>query len=177
MLDVMLDLETMGKGPEAVICSIGAVQFDIETGEIGPIFYKSIDMDSCVEIGMQFDSSTIRWWLKQEEQARNAINHELGVSIAEALIKFGRFFPTTANLWSHASFDSVILNSAYRLLKLPVPWHYRKTRDLRTLKAMAHLLGSDIEETKPDHPHHALDDAISQAKFCAELFKEVKNHG
>jgi DNA polymerase III epsilon subunit-like protein len=35
---VMLDLETMGKRAGCAIVSIGAVEFDINTGEIGRTF-------------------------------------------------------------------------------------------------------------------------------------------
>lgn len=35
MDNVMLDLETMGNGPEAAIVAIGAVEFDLKSGAIG----------------------------------------------------------------------------------------------------------------------------------------------
>ena len=38
MNNVMLDLETMGKGPSAAIVTIGAVFFDPMTGELGAEF-------------------------------------------------------------------------------------------------------------------------------------------
>ncbi len=33
--DIMLDLETMGTGPNAAIVAIGAVAFDLQAGTIG----------------------------------------------------------------------------------------------------------------------------------------------
>ncbi|EFQ3899357.1 exonuclease, partial [Escherichia coli] len=44
---LMIDLETMGKNPDAPIASIGAVFFDPQTGEQGPEFSKIIDMGTC----------------------------------------------------------------------------------------------------------------------------------
>ncbi|EIG4395560.1 3'-5' exoribonuclease, partial [Escherichia coli] len=67
---LMIDLETMGKNPDAPIASIGAVFFDPQTGELGPEFSKIIDMDTC---GGTVDISTIEWWLQRSGEARAAI--------------------------------------------------------------------------------------------------------
>ncbi len=40
---LMIDLETMGKNPDAPIISIGAIFFDPQTGDMGPEFSKTID--------------------------------------------------------------------------------------------------------------------------------------
>ena len=40
---VMLDLETMGRKSNSALVSIGAVEFDLITGETGREFYKVID--------------------------------------------------------------------------------------------------------------------------------------
>ncbi|HGW2226544.1 TPA: RecE family exodeoxyribonuclease, partial [Escherichia coli] len=41
---LMIDLETMGKNPDAPIISIGAIFFDPQTGDMGPEFSKTIDL-------------------------------------------------------------------------------------------------------------------------------------
>ncbi|ENC4628233.1 3'-5' exoribonuclease, partial [Escherichia coli] len=64
---LMIDLETMGKNPDAPIASIGAVFFDPQTGEQGPEFSKIIDMGTC---GGTVDISTIEWWLQRSGEAR-----------------------------------------------------------------------------------------------------------
>ena len=47
MKDVMVDLETLATSADAVILSIGAVRFDLETGEIDDAgFYASISVES-----------------------------------------------------------------------------------------------------------------------------------
>ncbi|HBP8688364.1 TPA: 3'-5' exoribonuclease, partial [Escherichia coli] len=43
-IHLMIDLETMGKNPDAPIISIGAIFFDPQTGEMGPEFSKTIDL-------------------------------------------------------------------------------------------------------------------------------------
>ncbi|EOM9326948.1 RecE family exodeoxyribonuclease, partial [Escherichia coli] len=42
---LMIDLETMGKNPDAPIISIGAIFFDPQTGDMGPEFSKTIDLE------------------------------------------------------------------------------------------------------------------------------------
>ncbi|EFG9345598.1 exodeoxyribonuclease VIII, partial [Escherichia coli] len=58
---LMIDLETMGKNPDAPIISIGAIFFDPQTGDMGPEFSKTIDLETA---GGVIDRDTIKWWLK-----------------------------------------------------------------------------------------------------------------
>ncbi|HAL8009908.1 exonuclease, partial [Escherichia coli] len=57
---LMIDLETMGKNPDAPIISIGAIFFDPQTGDMGPEFSKTIDLETA---GGVIDRDTIKWWL------------------------------------------------------------------------------------------------------------------
>ncbi|CAM7540570.1 3'-5' exoribonuclease Rv2179c-like domain-containing protein [Citrobacter freundii] len=70
---LMVDLETMGSGPDAPIVSIGAVYFDPSTGNTGAEFYQVVSLESSMSFGMKPDASTIQWWLKQSSEARSAI--------------------------------------------------------------------------------------------------------
>ncbi|WP_414669201.1 3'-5' exoribonuclease domain-containing protein, partial [Escherichia coli] len=56
---LMIDLETMGKNPDAPIISIGAIFFDPQTGDMGPEFSKTIDLETA---GGVIDRGTIKWW-------------------------------------------------------------------------------------------------------------------
>ncbi|HBK4710904.1 TPA: 3'-5' exoribonuclease, partial [Escherichia coli] len=62
---LMIDLETMGKNPDAPIISIGAIFFDPQTGDMGPEFSKTIDLETA---GGVIDRDTIKWWLKQSRE-------------------------------------------------------------------------------------------------------------
>ncbi|EPR7206332.1 RecE family exodeoxyribonuclease, partial [Escherichia coli] len=59
---LMIDLKTMGKNPDAPIISIGAIFFDPQTGDMGPEFSKTIDLETA---GGVIDRNTIKRWLKQ----------------------------------------------------------------------------------------------------------------
>lgn len=56
-IDLMVDLETAGTGPDAAILSIGAVAFDpagetrsyVDSSETQRLsFYRTVDLDSCL---------------------------------------------------------------------------------------------------------------------------------
>ncbi|MES3575777.1 3'-5' exonuclease [Enterobacter cloacae] len=51
MNDLMIDLESMGKKPNAPIVSIGAVFFNPHTGELGQEFYTAVSLESAMDQG------------------------------------------------------------------------------------------------------------------------------
>ncbi|EOS3356899.1 RecE family exodeoxyribonuclease, partial [Escherichia coli] len=67
---LMIDLETMGKNPDAPINALAGKFFDPATGEMGPEFSKTIDLETA---GGVIDRDTIKWWLKQSREAQSAI--------------------------------------------------------------------------------------------------------
>ncbi|EOS0118539.1 3'-5' exoribonuclease, partial [Escherichia coli] len=67
---LMIDLETMGKNPDAPINALAGKFFDPATGEMGPEFSKTIDLDTA---GGVIDRDTIKWWLKQSREAQSAL--------------------------------------------------------------------------------------------------------
>ncbi|KPO56774.1 exodeoxyribonuclease VIII, partial [Escherichia coli] len=112
---LMIDLETMGKNPDAPIASIGAVFFDPQTGEQGPEFSKIIDMGTC---GGTVDISTIEWWLQRSGEARAAILADR-IPLDDALLQLREFIDENSGeffvqVWGNgANFDNVILRRSY----------------------------------------------------------------
>lgn len=123
------------------------------------------------------DPRTVQWWSEQSDEAQAAFVDP--VDLREALVRFTDWLdridpePTAIRIWSHgAAFDPPILAAAYEVVGLPVPWHYRAPRDTRTLFDAAGI--EDHSALLARHPgpmavsHHALDDAICQARaVCA----------
>ena len=71
MSEIMVDIETMAVSSKAAILTIGAIKFD-RYGEDDNInhtdrFYSRIDMQSCVDIGLDVDPVTVNWWEKQPD--------------------------------------------------------------------------------------------------------------
>ncbi|ENB5131134.1 3'-5' exoribonuclease, partial [Escherichia coli] len=84
---MMIDLETMGKNPDATIISIGAIFFDPQTGDMGPEFSKTIDLETA---GGVIDRDTIKWWLKQSREAQSAIMTD-EIQLDDALLQLREF--------------------------------------------------------------------------------------
>lgn len=166
---VMLDLETMGNTPGSVITSIGAAQFGDDT--IICTFYRRINPESCIAAGLHMDPSTVMWWLRQGEQARRELSEGDNIPLAESLLRFSRWLPAGADVWGDgAAFDNVLLSCAYQALLMPRPWSYRNDRCYRTVRN----LRPEIErEQSPETVHHALHDAVAQARHLMKILKAI----
>lgn len=109
-LDVVIDLETLSRRPDAAIISIAAVPFctDTETLEDmkkaglsgvpaydalmtdkDPVkdyaFYIAVNATSCALEGMNFEEDTIRFWKEASPEAKAALSSYEAVSIVSAL--------------------------------------------------------------------------------------------
>jgi hypothetical protein len=179
---IMLDLETMGKGPEAAIASIGAVEVLVDDGYIGREFYAPVDLQSAMDAGAKADGSTILWWLKQSAEARAALDvenlplHQTNIHmVLDGLSNWFRSIDLDKNsfeVWGNgATFDNVILTSAYHNDRLlPRPWGYRGDRCYRTLKNLFPYIKCPDVGTK----HHALDDAKAQGLHLISLLRAAR---
>lgn len=162
MKDVMLDLETLGNGPNSVIIAIGAVKFDA-TG-LGSEFYQVVDPESCVKAGLQMDTSTVMWWMKQSDEARAAFDRPSAPLIA-ALADFAHWCGDSVVWGNGASFDNTILSNAYRKTGIEQPWKFWNDRCYRTVKN----LYPDVKLERVGTYHNALDDAKSQAVHLIKM--------
>ena len=166
----MLDLETLGKGSNAVIIAIGAVAFDRD-GTALEGFYVNVEPQSCTDIGMKMDASTVMWWMQQSDEARAAFK-KCNTPIQRALMQLSFWLSNkcTDDVWvwgNGATFDNVIISNAYILSGVQQHWKYSKDRCYRTLKElMPHI----THERTGTH-HNALDDARYQAEHCVKLLK------
>lgn len=178
MLDVMLDLETMGNGAQAAIIAIGAVEFDIQSKEIGSRFYSVIDLASAVEAGGLIDPSTVLWWMKQSEEARSAFARR-GENISTVLMQFSAWVDDNCGrdnvrMWGNgAAFDNTILASAYLRNKTQQPWRFWNDRCYRTIRAQY----PTAEMKRAGTHHNAVDDAESQARHLIFMLNPAENAG
>lgn len=154
----MLDLETLGQKPGSVIVAIGAVKFQL--GEIVSSFYERVDPQSCIDIGHKMDTSTVMWWLKQENAARLEITKP-GKPIRQILETFAFWLADPdAEIWGNgAGFDNILLGDAYDRAQLQRPWKFWNDRCYRTLKNFR----PDVVYPRDGTHHNALDDAKYQA--------------
>ncbi|MSL05541.1 exonuclease, partial [Escherichia coli] len=166
---LMIDLETMGKNPDAPIISIGAIFFDPQTGDMGPEFSKTIDLETA---GGVIDRDTIKWWLKQSREAQSAIMTD-EIPLDDALLQLREFIDENSGeffvqVWGNgANFDNTILRRSYERQGIPCPWRYYNDRDVRTIVELGKAIDFDARTAIPfeGERHNALDDARYQAKY------------
>lgn len=174
MNDIMVDIETMGTKPGCAIVSIGAVQFDLKSGQTGDKFYCNIDLKDCQDNGLKLEADTVWWWLSQNKSAQEALNCER-LLLENALQKFERWFENinTQNLqiWANSpSFDLSVLESAFNIMGRKQPWFYWQERDVRTLVSFNPELKKSIVN---DLPHDAISDCLYQIKYCSAIYNSI----
>lgn len=170
MKDVMIDLETLGRGPDALIIQIGAVYFDPATGETGKQFMVNIDPVTAHDGGGKLDPDTVGWWLTQSTEAQQSLltNPE---PYYESMVSLKTFLEGAERVWSHATFDFVIIQTAFQNLGIK-QLSYRSGLDIRTLVYLAKVSTSDFP--REGIHHNGLDDAIYQVKYVSAAFQKLK---
>ncbi|EET4844767.1 3'-5' exoribonuclease [Escherichia coli] len=174
---LMIDLETMGKNPDAPIISIGAIFFDPQTGNMGPEFSKTIDLETA---GGVINRDTIKWWLKQSREAQSAILTD-EIPLDDALLQLREFIDENSGeffvqVWGNgANFDNVILRRSYKRQGIPCPWRYCNDRDVRTIVELGKAIDFDARTAIPfeGERHNALDDARYQAKYVSAIWQKL----
>lgn len=177
---MMVDIETLGTGYDAAIVQIGAVLFDpFGVGHVGSRRWNVL-LDSAMEYGA-VDASTLLWWFEQEESARKSVFFANRASLGFVLDALSSFWRRSGavGLWANgATFDPVILATAYRKTGVHLPWGHREVRDMRTLMWMAPEAARwgyyRWDEENPDAIRHdALHDALRQASVVQDCLRAI----
>lgn len=179
----MLDIETLGNGPKAVVIQLAAIIFESdksilnEQGELRsdvPMFCQSLTIEDQVRLGREINGETIKFWTTMPELLGKILNAAQLASIV--LYNFHAWYkehkPEAAFCYG-ATFDHVILSSLYHDLRdhTKNPVSYRDQLDMRTIVRMTQVkcpvLPSWIQN------HNAIDDCIRQVIWIQECFKFV----
>jgi hypothetical protein len=189
MADLMIDLETLGTKPDAIILTIGAQLFDPTSSElwvktpvydpitgntVSPELNIRLDVDQQEALGRTTNEDTIKWWSSQTPEAQEeAFGEENRVDFKEALQQLVRMAEVcgpkrTVRVWSKGpTFDIMMLEHAMEQTGIRVPWSFWNVRDARTVYGLCPLL-----DTKKNGPisHCALDDCRRQIELLRESF-------
>ncbi len=174
MRAVMIDLETLGKGANAVVVQIGAALFDLETGEVWDALLIDVDRASCKLLGGETTTSTLEWWAGRGgfKHAGDTVRMPFALRELNAFIERGD--PET--VWAKGTdFDITILTYYYNRLNAPTPWAFNDVRDMRTIAEVAELFGHNRTRTG-DISHQALEDCLVQVKELVEALNYLANH-
>lgn len=134
------------------------------------------------------DAKTVKWWNEQSAEAQAAFANP--VDLRDACIRFAVWleslhtgpiaprYPDAINsdlrIWANdPQFDVSILSEVFHAVGLPVPWHYRAPRSLRTIAEAAGMTRDDFAAFNFGTTHNALDDAIAQAGIVCEAYKRL----
>jgi DNA polymerase III epsilon subunit-like protein len=176
MTDVMIDIETLSTSPNALILTIGAIKFN-RKGVLKKIddldtFYVRINQDSCKSLGMDVNNDTVSWWLSQSDDAKYEVfENKDRMNIKEGLLKLYDFIKPTRYVWANSpNFDCVILENAFKLCDIEVPWKFWNLRDCRTVYDLGNTRLSGTTS------HNALEDCYNQIiclKKCLDTFRHL----
>lgn len=167
---IMVDLETMSTAPNAAIVSIGATTIDRNGTRF---FYRVVDLQSCIDVGLDISGDTVMWWLQQSQKARNDITR-VDASLRQVLLDFSGYVRSCRDdvcLWGNGSdFDNAILANAYRACGISQPWKFFNNRCFRTLRK---LHPDILPPNRLGTYHNALDDAIYQAEHALRIAEAI----
>lgn len=189
MVDLMVDIETLGLEPGSVITDIGVALFDPKGDGVIRSAQWAIYVHDAQAQGLTIDWSTVEWWHRQESRTRDAIfDCELTQrsSLKQALSWLKEWvhgscwwadappsgYGIPDRVWAKGpQFDHVLLEHAYRACGMMVPWQYKQPRDVRTLLDAA---GNPHVRTPEGFVEHDPEwDCILQVLEVQRAFKEL----
>jgi len=156
---LMVDTETLGTKPGAIVTSVVLVRFADEAHTT-----INLDVPEQTALGLHQDEATLAWWMQQDPVARTAaFSNPVPVRAAlEHIAAWIAWAGPDPLIWCHgAGFDGPLLEAVYKAAGLPCPWHWASVRCTRTLYDLA---GIDRRLYDVPPPHIALNDAIAQTR-------------
>jgi len=88
----------------------------------------------------------------------------------EDCLKQSKRYPRIPVWGNGATFDNVILSTAYGLIGQPVPWQFTEDRCYRTLKNLC----PQVPMVRTGTHHNALEDCKSQALHLSAIYEHLK---
>ena len=174
IVHVMVDLENLGTGPDAMVLSIGACTFGLERRIPEQTFYREINPETATGI---IDVSTAKFWM--EQASKGVMPPMLGAyAQVTAVLNFMDWLKIVGaydNLvvWANGTdFDIPKLDRLFKEIKVPTSsvWKYNAVRDCRTIYK---LFGNYGIKPERNNYHNALADAVWQAEYLISIVKNV----
>ena len=185
-IDIMVDIETLGKEDKSTVIQIAACAFDIRSGIIYNKFNQSLNISEECNLSIQGD--TLMWWLKTNKELLTSIlengncstEKELVLSFNDWIISLGDkmdiFF------WGNGIlFDNRIIKNKIEHYGEEYPIFYRNDRDMRTIVELAAIKsGYKTEKEFKDNniivgliAHDAFDDVIYQIAILSNAWNII----
>jgi len=196
-IEVVVDFESLGLGPDAVLLAVAGVAVERVSGQIVSDFSAGIDPRN--QPGRTIDAGTVLWWMAQGDAARKRItdavkmlddgpapdateeeidaHHESqAIPLMHAAMAYVGWieylqenFGTVTKFWSQGAVDAGWVQSMLDQAGLKNPLKYWDHMDLRTALAVH----PDVARVKPTVAHDALADATAQAQTLIALHAKL----
>ncbi|MCP9764488.1 3'-5' exonuclease [Lacihabitans soyangensis] len=172
---LIVDLETLGTKPGAVILSVALVEWNWK-GEIGKKGVFKIPLAESVAKGFVIEPETVKWWNEQDKivfaKALNASvpTNMSGTILSEMMNFFADVMGEKTGVWGNgSSFDLVLLKEYFDGFGYHTPWNPRIERDVRTIVSLLPEVKREwkFEGTK----HDPVDDCLNQIGYLVETVK------
>jgi len=167
MSEIMIDIEGLATGPDAMILTIAAQVFDPFSDTIpDDHFYARIDTET--QDGRDINEDTLQWWTTQKEAGEEALHPDNRIPLKEALEKLSKIVWNKSHVWANGpTYDMCILEHAYKSYGMTIPWQFFKVRDCRTVYSLC----GDLHSPKTEH--HALEDCKRQIIMLQDAVKQL----
>ena len=190
-IDIMTDIETLGRGSDATIFQIAAIAFNIQTGEHYEKFNMIADIGKNKHTNITGD--TLKWWLNTDKELLTKLLNSGSCSSKELVYEFHKWLKSlsgiTGNsqdiyLWGNGIlFDNKMLQHQMQNQDLDYPIFYRNDRDMRTLVELAgHKIGIATEKELREKfknetlvAHDAFDDVRGQIEILSQCYNVIIN--
>ena len=185
-VDVMVDIETLGKSADSTVFQISGVAFDILTGDVISKFNKIADIEKNEE--MNTSGATIKWWLNTNKELLAKLLNEGEGSSEELLENFHSWITGLGKaedvyLWGNGIlFDNRIIQHQLNKSGLGYPVYYKNDRDVRTILDLASAkTGLTEKEIRQEYmndkyvAHDAIDDVMYQIDLVVGCYKKLIN--
>lgn len=182
-IDIMTDIETLGKSDYTTVFQIAACMFDIETGEVIDTFNQIADISEDNDIII--DGSTLLWWLKTDKELLTNLLENGTVSQKGLFVNFNNWilqFSMSIKdvfLWGNGMlFDNKLIKSKMEQYDIDYPIFYRNDRDMRTIVELAALKSGvatekefrDMNKCEGLVAHDGLDDVKAQIHVLSKAW-------
>lgn len=183
MVDIIIDIETLGTKPNSPVIEIGACAINPRTGDIFSNFSRRVPNEysfcdfahGCFDEADDDIRNTVRWWIDdpvRRETLMKIISRSICVHEHAPLYEFcdwmiARNVEADGNIrvWANGpQFDLVILQSAFDRYGIKRPWICWQERCVRTALEMAGYEKGSTSWVERGPRHRALNDARHEAR-------------
>jgi 3' exoribonuclease, RNase T-like len=182
---IMTDTETLSTEDNAVLLSIGACHFDIDTAQILESFYVVLQTETVGDMNLHVSKDTLEFWEKQSVAAKAEVfNNPFAVDYVEGLRRYAEWIITMRAksskqklcLWANdPDFDMVKLKNSMTAAGILPPWQYWEFKSCRTMELLGEKHGIDRRRDYPRGAthHHAGHDAAYQAQYVSGIWSKL----